>query len=139
MKRMARRAIEAAVPILGITVILSSVLLSPQINVQLHVTVLLVGVLILLTGPPWKLSRMVLPNERVALALREEAERFLELLRELKRTADKRDGGQEDGGGEDAGQEDAGREEDGQELGELFGETVEKMHTSVDRMAELIG
>ena len=53
MKRMARRAMEAAVPILGITIILGSVLVDPELDVQLHVTILLVGVLILLTGPPW--------------------------------------------------------------------------------------
>ena len=118
MKRMARRTIEAAVPILGITIILSSVLLN-SVNVQLQVTVLLVGVLILLTGPPWKLTRALLPNERVSLALREEGDRLLELLRVLKQTADERN--------------------DGQERGELFRDTVEKMHKLVDRIAELAG
>ena len=63
MKRTARAVIEAGVPILGITTILGSVLLNP-VNVQLHVTVLLIGVLILLTGPPWKLMRAVLPWSR---------------------------------------------------------------------------
>jgi hypothetical protein len=51
MKRMARRVMEIAIPVLGIMIILSSVLLNPDVNVQLHVTVLLFGVLILLTGP----------------------------------------------------------------------------------------
>ena len=119
MKRMARRAIEAAVPVLGIMIILSSVLLNPDVNVQLHVTVLLFGVLILLTGPPWKLTRALLPNERVSLALREEVDHFLELMRLLKQTADKRN--------------------EGQEQGELFQDTVEKMHASVDRITELAG
>ena len=32
---------------------------------------------------------------------------------------------------------DVGQGEDGQEQGELFRDTVEKMHTSVDRIAEL--
>ncbi len=90
MKRTARRAIEATVPILGILIILSSVLLNPDITVQLDVTVLLIGVLILLTGPPWKLTRAFLPDERVFLDLREEGDQFLELLRVLKRTAAKR-------------------------------------------------
>ncbi len=117
MKRMARRAIEVAVPILGILIILSSVLLNPDVNVQLHVTVLLIGVLILLTGPPWDLTRALLPNERADLELREEVDHFLELMRLLKQTADKRD--------------------EGQEQGELFRDTVEKMHASVDRIAEL--
>ena len=119
MKRMVRRAIEAAVPVLGITIILGSVLLTPAMNVQLHVTVLLVGVLILLTGPPWKLTRALLPNERVCLDLREEGEHFLALMRTLKQTAEESD--------------------DDQEQDELFRDTVEKMHTSVDRIAELVG
>ena len=118
MKRMARRAIETAVPILGITIILSSVLLDPDITGQLHVTVLLIGVLVLLTGPPWKLTRALLPNERVFVELREEGDHFLELLRLLKWTADKRD--------------------EDQEQDELFRDTVEKMHASVDRMTELV-
>ena len=121
MKRMARRAIEAAVPILGITIILGSVLLDPEVNVQLHVTVLLVGVLILLTGPPWKLTRSLLPNERVALELRKEVDHFLELLRVLKRSADERDDGEEQG-----------------EQSEFSRDTVEKMHTSVERIVELV-
>jgi hypothetical protein len=100
-------------------IILSSVLLTPDVNVQLNVTVLLFGVLILLTGPPWKLTQALLPNERVFLALREEVDHFLELMRLLKQTAAKRD--------------------EGQEQGELFQDTVEKMHTSVDRIAELTG
>ena len=117
MKRMVRRVMETGVPILGVMIILSSVLLNPDVNVQLHVTVLLFGVLILLTGPPWKLAKGLLPNERVSLALREEVNHFLELMRFLKQTADKRD--------------------EGQEQGEVFRDTVEKMHTSVDRIAEL--
>ncbi len=121
MKRMARRAIEAAVPILGITIILGSVLLDPEVNVQLHVTVLLVGVLILLTGPPWKLARRLLPNERVAVALREEVDHFLGLMRALTRTADERDDGEEQG-----------------EQSEFFRDTEEEMHTSVERIVELV-
>ncbi len=119
MKRMARRAIETAVPILGITIILSSVLLDPDITGQLHVTVLLIGVLVLLTGPPWKLTRSLLPNERVFLDLRKEVDHFLELMRSLHRAAAELD--------------------DGQEQSELLRDTVEKMHTSVDRIGELSG
>ena len=44
MKRMVRRVMETATPVLGIMIILSSVLLNPDVNVQLHVTVLLFGV-----------------------------------------------------------------------------------------------
>jgi hypothetical protein len=117
MKRMARRAIEATVPILGILIILSSVLLNPNVTVQLHVTVLLIGVLILLTGPPWELRRAILPDERVDLELREEVDHFLQLMRSLKQSPDEL--------------------EDGQEQSEFVLDTVEKMRTSVDRIAEL--
>jgi hypothetical protein len=117
MKRMARRAIEATVPILGILIILSSVLLNPNVTVQLHVTVLLIGVLILLTGPPWELRRAILPDERVDLELREEVDHFLQLMRSLKQSPDEL--------------------EDGQEQSEFVRDTVEKMRTSVDRIAEL--
>ena len=119
MKRTVRRVIETALPILGISIILGSVLLNPD-SMQLHVSVLLVGVLILITtGPPWRLARRFLPNERVSWALREEADRFLGLMRVLKQTADKGD--------------------DGQEHDELAEDTVEQMRASVDRIVELIG
>ena len=118
MKRTVRRVIEAGVPILGIAIILGSVMLDPEINVQLHVTVLLVGVLILLTGPPWKLTRSLLPNERTALDLRKEVENFLGLMRVLKQTADEPD--------------------DGEDQSESFRDAVDKMHASVERIAELV-
>lgn len=118
MKRMARRGIEAAVPILGVAIILASVFFVSEINAQLHVTILLFGVLILQAGP-WGITRVLLPNERVSLDLREEADHFLGLMRTLKRTADASD--------------------DGRDQSELVRDTVEQMHTSVDRMAELSG
>lgn len=116
MKRMARRGIEAAVPTLGVAIILGSVLFVPEINAQLHVTILLIGVLVLQAGP-WGLTRALLPSERASLGLREEAERFLGLMRVLHHADVASDGGQEHD--------------------ELVRDTVEKMHTSVDRMAEI--
>ena len=118
MKRMARRGIEAAVPILGVAIILASVFFVPEINAQLHVTILLFGVLVLQAGP-WGVTRAILPNERVSLDLRKEADHFLGLMRSLKRVADS---------GYDGG-----------ERGEVVRDTIEQMHTSVDRMAELTG
>ena len=118
MKRMARRGIEAAVPILGIVIILGSVLFLPDINTQLHVTVLLVGVLILQAGPAG-LTRLLLPSERAFPALRKEGDHFLGLMRVLNQASVAGD--------------------DDQEKGEILRDAVEKMHTSVDRMAELAG
>ena len=119
MKRMARRAIEGAVPILGIVIILGSLLFVPEINAQLHVTILLVGVLILQAGPAG-LTRLLLPSERAAFpALRKEGDHFLGLMRVLNKASLARD---------------AGQEQD-----ELLRDTVEEMHTSVERMAELAG
>ena len=116
MKRMARRGIEASVPILGIAIILGSVLFLPETNAQLHVTVLLVGVLILQAGP-LGLTRLLLPSERSFPALRKEADHFMGLMRALNGAAVAIDEGEEDG--------------------EFLRDTVEKMHTSVERMAEL--
>jgi hypothetical protein len=118
MKRMVRRGVEAGVPILGVAIILGSVLLSPEINPQLHVTFLLVGVLILQAGPSG-LTRLLLPSERVSADLREEGDHFLGLIRVLSRAG--------------------GTSEDGQEQDEPLRDTVEQMHTSVDRMAEIAG
>ena len=119
MKRTVRRVIETALPILGISIILGSVLFVPEINAQLHVTVLLVGVLILQAGPAG-LTRLLLPSERSAFpALRKEGDHFLGLMRVLNQASVASD--------------------DDQEKGELLRDTVEKMHTSVDRMAELAG
>ncbi len=118
MKRMARRAIEGSVPLLGIVIILGSLLFVPEINAQLHVTVLLVGVLILQAGP-LGLTRLLLPNERAFPALREEVDRFLGLMRALNRAAVASD--------------------DGHEHDERFQGALGEMHTSVERMGELAG
>ena len=116
MKRKARRGIEAGIPLLGVTLILGSVLVAPQINAQLHVTILLIGVLILQAGP-WGLTRRLLPNERDLPALRKEGDHFLGLLRVLSRAP--------------------APNEDAQEEGTLFTDTVKEMQDSVERMAEI--
>ncbi len=118
MTRKARGGIEAGIPILGVTLILGSVLVAPQMNAQLHVTILLVGVLILQIGP-WGLTRMLLPNERDFPALRKEGDHFLGLLRVLSTAP--------------------APKEDDQEDGTLFTDTVKEMQDSVERMAEIAG
>ena len=115
--KMARRAIKALAPTLGIVIILSSILFSPETNPQLHVTVLLVGVLIL-QAEAWGFTRVFLPSERVYVALREEVDRFLGLVRVLNQVAAR---------------------DDGQKHGEVFRDTMQEMHISVECMAEFAG
>ncbi len=117
VKRKIRRGIEIALPILGMGIIFASVLFGPN-SLQLQVLFVLTGVLILEAGV-WGLTGGILPNERRYLALREEGDHFLALIRVLNAAAVARDKGEED----DA----------------RFRDTRAQMHTSVERMAELAG
>ncbi len=117
MKRKIRRGIEIALPLLGMGIIFGSVLFGPS-SLQLQVLLVLIGVLILEAGV-WGLTSGILPNERRYLALREEGDHFMGLIRLLNAAAV----------ASDAGEEDDAR----------FQETRAKMHTSVERMAELAG
>ena len=117
VKRKIRRGIEIALPILGMGIIFRSVLFGPN-NLQFQVLLVLIGVLILEAGV-WGLTGGILPNKRRYLALREEGDHFLGLIRVLNAAAATRDEGQED----DA----------------RFREARAQMHTSVERMAEIAG
>ena len=117
MKRKIRRGIEITLPLLGMVIIFGSVLFGPN-SLQLQVLLVLIGVLILEAGV-WGLTSGILPNERRYLALREEGDHFMGLIRLLNAAAV----------ASDAGEEDDTR----------FQETRAKMHTSVERMAELAG
>ena len=117
VKRKIRRGIEIALPLLGMGIIFGSVLFGPS-SLQLQVLLVLIGVLILEAGV-WGLTSGILPNERRYLALREEGDHFMGLIRLLNAAAV----------ASDAGEEDDAR----------FQETRAKMHTSVERMAELAG
>jgi len=117
VKRKIRRGIEITLPLLGMGIIFGSVLFGPN-SLQLQVLLVLIGVLILEAGV-WGLTSGILPNERRYLALREEGDHFMGLIRLLNAAAV----------ASDAGEEDDTR----------FQETRAKMHTSVERMAELAG
>ena len=117
VKRKIRQGIEIALPILGMGIIFTSVLFGPN-SLQVQVLLVLIGVLILEAGV-WGLTGGILPNERRYLALREEGDHFLALIRVLNAAAVARDKGEED----DA----------------RFRDTRAQMHTSVERMAELAG
>ena len=115
---MVRGGIEAALALVGIGFIFASVLLGSPINPQLQWPFLLVGLLIL-EARVWGLTSRVLGNRRIYLALREEGDHFIGLIRNLNETAAARD--------------------DGHEHDERFRHTLEEMHASVERMSELAG
>ena len=118
VKRKLRKAIEVVLPLLGMGIIFGSVLFVSPNNLQIQVFLVLFGVLILEAGV-WGLTRAILPNERFYLALREEGDHFLGLIRVLNDAAVARDSGHES----DA----------------RFRDTRARMHTSVDRMAQVAG
>ena len=118
MKRKVRRGIEIGLPLLGMGVIFGSVLLGSPSNLLLQLMILLVGVLILEAGV-WGITKEILPNERRYPALRDEGNHFIGLIRVLNAAAVARDKGHEDD--------------------QRFRDTLGKMHTSVEGMAELAG
>lgn len=118
VKRKIRRGIEIALPLLGMGIIFGSALFGSPNNLQLQVALLLIGVLILEAGV-WGLTSGILPNERRYPDLREEADRFIRILRVLNSAAVARDADQEDH--------------------TRFRDSLAAMHTSVERMAELAG
>lgn len=100
-------------------VIFGSVLFVPQDSLQIQVVVVLAGVLILEAGV-WGLTTGILPNERRYLALREEGDHFLSLIRVLNQAAVERNRGRTGASGK-------------------FQEAVNLMHASVVRMADVAG
>ena len=117
--RTFRRAIELGLPILGMAVVFGGVLFVPPTSLQIQVLVILVGVLILEAGV-WGLTSQILPNERHYIALRDEGDHFINLIRNLNAAALARKAGLE---GSD----------------EHFEEALAAMHASVERMAGLAG
>ena len=119
MKRRLRRAIEFGLPIVGMLIIFGSVLFVPSSSLQIQVVVVLIGVLILEAGV-WGLTSGILPNERRYLALREEGDHFLGLIRLLNQAAVEKNHGVTGASGR-------------------FQEAVRLMHASVLRMANVAG
>ncbi len=117
MKRKIRRAMEIAIPLFGMGTIFLSVVFPPT-SLQIQVLLVLIGVLILEAGV-WGLTSGLLPNERRYLGLREEGDHFIGLIRDLNASAVSLRGGAEDDGS--------------------FQRTLEQMHGSVERMAEVAG
>lgn len=116
MKRNIRQSIDVGLTALGIGVIFTSVFLSSSLTIQVQLPIALVGVLLMEAGV-WNLSSKIFPNERRYIDLRAEGDYIIQLIRQLNSAAIARD----------LGMDDEGR----------FQATLDEMHDSVTRMAEL--
>lgn len=119
--RKIRRIIEVGFPIAGMAVVFGAVLMIPPSTVQLQLQLIavLIGVLMIEAGV-WGLTQPFLPNERKYNALRDAADDFIDLVRELNSAAL------------------LDREADGETTHEVDASLV-KMHAAVDAMANLAG
>ena len=116
MGRNIRRSIDVALTGLGIGIIFTAVLLSSTLTIQMQLPIALVGVLLMEAGV-WGLSSKVFPSERRYGDLRAEGDKIIQLIRQLNNAAVARDRGADDDGS--------------------FQATLDEMHDSVKRMAEL--
>jgi hypothetical protein len=116
LKRNIRSSIDAVLTGLGIGIIFTAVILSASLTVQMQLPIALVGVLLMEAGV-WGLSSKVFPSERRYIDLRAEGDNIIQLIRQLNSAALVRD---------------QGVDVDGR-----FQATLDEMHGSVQRMAEL--
>lgn len=116
MRRKIRRSIDAALTGLGIGAIFTAVLLSASLTIQMQLPLALVGILLMEAGV-WGLSSKVFPSERRFGDLRTEGDNIIQLIRQLNAAALARDND---------------IDEDGS-----FQATLNEMHDSIERMAEL--
>lgn len=116
MRRNIRRSIDVGLTGLGIGIVFTAVLLSSSLTIQMQLPIALVGVLLMEAGV-WGLSSKIFPNERRYIDLREEGDYIIQLIRQLNAAALAR--------------------EKGADVDERFQTTVDEMHDSVKRMAEL--
>jgi hypothetical protein len=113
-----RQATNKGMPIVGVAVILSAVLLIRELRLQLAVVV--VGLFLVEAGV-WNLSQWVLPNDRQYVGLRAEGDHFIMLIRQLNEAAVQL------------------KAQDDNPKREAFEAAREAMHESVDKMARLAG
>lgn len=116
MRRNIRRTIDLGLTGVGIGIIFTAVLLSSSLTIQMQLPLALTGVLLMEAGV-WGLSSKVFPNERRYIDLRAEGDNIIQLIRELNAAAVARD--------------------KGVDADERFQATLDEMHDSVKRMAEL--
>ncbi|PCI75060.1 MAG: hypothetical protein COB20_13810 [SAR86 cluster bacterium] len=116
MGRNIRRSIDVGLTGLGIGVIFTAVLLSSSLTIQMQLPIALVGVLLMEAGV-WGLASKIFPSERRYIDLRKEGDYIIQLIRQLNAAAVARE---------------RGADVDGR-----FQATLDEMHDSIKRMAEL--
>lgn len=116
--RALRNAITFAVPVAGMIMVLTAVLVVTSPRTELALVVL--G-LLLVEGGVWRVAGPVLPNERRYLALRAESIRFIAMIRQLNAAAI------------------SAREQKTPGARQTLEETTRAMHRSVDRMVAVAG
>lgn len=116
MRKQIRRRLDICLTGLGVGVIFTAVILSASLSIKAQMPLALIGVLLMEAGV-WGLSNKLLPNERRFVGLRAEGDTIIGLMRELNAAALARDSGDE---GDDR-----------------FQSTLDEMHASVARMADL--
>lgn len=119
--RNLRKIMAMGLPILGMIVVFSAILVPAiSLNLQLQIVVVLAGLLIIEAGV-WRLTAKILPNERKYLTLRAEVDDFIARIRVLNAQGSNL------------------RVQDSEAGREAFRETIDVLHASVDRMAEVAG
>ncbi|MFK7863168.1 MAG: hypothetical protein AB8B95_02970 [Pseudohongiellaceae bacterium] len=116
MKKNVRRSIDIGLTVAGIAAVFSSIILGDRLGIGLQLPIALVGVLLMEAGI-WGLSSKLFPSQRKYTSLRDEGDRMLSLIRELNSAAIAKDRGEEDA--------------------KRFQQTLEAMHNSVVKMADL--
>ncbi|GJM13512.1 MAG: hypothetical protein DHS20C12_19150 [Pseudohongiella sp.] len=116
MRRNIRRGIDLGLTGLGIGIIFTAVLLSASLTIRMQLPLALLGVLLMEAGV-WGITAKLFPSQRRFVDLRAEGDNIIQLIRQLNAAAVARD---------------QGRDSDGR-----FQATLDEMHDSVKRMAEL--
>lgn len=118
MARKLRRILHMIVPAVGMALVIGAVLFGESLAIQLF---LVVAGLLLTEAGLWRLADPILPDERKYVALRNEADHFMTLVRQLNAAALALD--------------------EGDARGSRFAidELQTEMHRSIDRMVSFAG
>lgn len=119
--RKLRKSLAIGLPVFGTILVFLAILLpAVSLNLRLQVLIVLVGLLIIEAGV-WRLTARILPNERKYLALRAEVNAFVERVRVLNANGVRL------------------RAEETESARDAFHETLDALHSAVDRMARVAG
>ncbi len=117
--RTLRKVIDIGLPLLGVAVILSAVLVVKD-NLRIQIALVGLGMVLIEVGV-WKAAHKLLPDDRKYLALRTEGDLFVKLIRQLNAAAL------------------AMKESDSPEYRQAFEEVRDAMQQAVERMADVAG